>query len=136
MDDFDRRFIKEFKEMERQMGRMLRSTSSSRMIPRQSGSDWLPAVDVYETDKEVYVYLDTAGIDPDKLTVIAERNSITVSGKRQLPSRNKICRVHQLEIELGVFKRIVSFPVPIDVSATEVTCKNGILEVKMPKEVF
>ncbi len=136
MDDFDWRFIKEFKEMERQMGRMLRSMSTSRMLPRHSGSDWLPAVDVYETDKEIYVYMDTAGIDPEKLTVIAEQNSITVSGIRQLPGRNKICKVHQLEIELGAFKRTVSFPVQIDVSATEVSFKNGILEVKIPKEVF
>ena len=44
MDDFDRRIIEEFKELERQMGRMLRSSSLSRMIPITSSGGWQPAV--------------------------------------------------------------------------------------------
>ena len=107
MNDFDRRILDEFKELERQMGRMLRSTSLSRTIPTAScgGGGWQPDVDVYETSDEIIVLMDTAGIDMDNMTVTAEKNSITVQGRRCLPKRGNVCCIHQLEIEMGFFKR-------------------------------
>jgi HSP20 family protein len=136
MDDFDRRILEEFKELERQMGRMLRSTSLSRAIPMASsgGVGWQPDVDVYETTDDIIVLMDTAGIDMDNMTVTAGKNSITVQGRRSLPKRGNVCCIHQLEIEMGFFKRTISFPVSVQVDATTFSCQNGILEIKMPKE--
>jgi len=136
MDDFDRRILDEFKELERQMGRMLRSTSLSRTIPMSSsgGGGWQPAVDVYETTGDIIVLMDTAGIDMDNMTVTAEKNSITVQGRRSLPKRGNVCCIHQLEIEMGFFKRTITFPVSVQIAATTFSCQNGILEIKMPKE--
>lgn len=130
---FSDRVMKEWAEMERQMGRLLRNTSLSRMVQMQSGSDWLPAVDVYETDGEIYVYVDTAGVDMNNLKVAVEENRVTISGQRQNPIRGNLCRIHQLEIEHGFFKRTISFPIAVDVSATSTRYINGILEVRMAK---
>jgi HSP20 family protein len=135
MDDFDRRILEEFKELERQMGRMLRSSSLARMIPLPSGEGWQPAVDVYETADNIIVLMDTAGIDLDNITITAEKNSITVAGRRILPKRSNVCCIHQLEIEMGCFKRIISFPVAVRVAATIFKCHNGILEIELPKDV-
>jgi len=134
MDDFDRRILDEFKELERQMGRMLRSTSLSRTIPMASSGGWQPDVDVYETTDDIIVLMDTAGIDMDNMTVTAEKNSITVQGRRSLPKRGNVCCIHQLEIEMGFFKRTITFPVSVQVAATTFSCQNGILEIKMPKD--
>lgn len=130
---FSDRVMKEWAEMERQMGRLLRNTSLSRMVQMQSGSDWLPAVDVYETEGEIYVYVDTAGVDMNNLKVAVEENRVTISGQRQNPIRGNLCRIHQLEIEHGFFKRTISFPITVDVSATSTRYINGILEVRMAK---
>jgi len=135
MDDFDRRILEEFKELERQMGRMLRSTSLARMIPLPSGEGWQPAVDVYETAENIIVLMDTAGIDRDNLTITAEKNSITVEGRRSLPKRGNVCCIHQLEIELGCFKRKISFPASVQVAETSFSCQNGILEIRLPKDI-
>jgi HSP20 family protein len=136
MDDFDRRILDEFKELERQMGRMLRSTSLSRAIPMPSrgGGGWQPDVDVYETTDDIIVLMDTAGIDMDYMTVTAQKNSITVQGRRSLPKRGNVCCIHQLEIEMGGFKRTISFPVSVQIDATTFNCQNGILEIKIPKD--
>ncbi len=134
MDDFDRRILEEFKQLERQMGRMLRSTSMTRMVPMSTSGGWQPAVDVYETSENIIVLMDTAGIDMDNMTVTAEKNSITVQGRRTLPKRGNVCCIHQLEIEMGYFKRTISFPVSVLVAETSFSCQNGILEIKMPKE--
>ena len=134
MDDFDRRILEEFKELERQMGRMLRSTSLSRTVPMTSSDGWQPDVDVYETADDLIVLMDTAGIDMDNMTVTAQKNSITVEGRRSLPKRGNVCCIHQLEIEMGFFKRTITFPVSVQIAATTFSCQNGILEIKMPKE--
>ena len=134
MDDFNKRILDEFKELERQMGRMLRSTSLSRTRPMVSSGGWQPDVDVYETTDNIIVLMDTAGIDMDNMTVTAKKNSITVQGRRSLPKRGNVCCIHQLEIEMGFFKRTITFPVSVQVAATTFSCQNGILEIKMPKD--
>ena len=134
MDDFDRRILEEFKELERQMGRMLRSSSLSRMIPMTSSSGWQPAVDVYETTDDVIVLMDTAGIEMNNLSITAENKRIIVEGRRNLPKRGNVCCIHQLEIEMGYFKRTISFPVAVKYTKPSFSCQNGILEIRLPKE--
>jgi HSP20 family protein len=135
MDDFDRRILDEFQKLERQMGRMLRSTSLSRTTAMTPSSGWQPDVDVYETSDDIIVLMDTAGIDMETMSATAEKNSITVQGRKSLPKRGHVCCIHQLEIETGFFKRRITFPVAIQVTETTFSCKNGILEIKMPKEI-
>lgn len=133
MNEFDKRIINGLEEMEKRMGRMLRNMSIPGMGPLCSGT-WTPAVDIYETKTDIVVYLDMAGVDPDNLVVSAERTGVTISGRRDSPSRDDINCIHQLEIECGCFERQVSFPVPVDVERTSSSCKNGMLQIIMPKE--
>ena len=134
MDEFDRRILEEFKQLERQMGRMLRSSSLSRMMPMSSGDGWQPAVDVYETTDDIIILMDTAGIDIDNMSITAEKKRITVQGRRNLPKRSNVCCIHQLEIEMGYFKRVIAFPVPVQISSPVFSCHNGILEIRLSKE--
>ena len=78
--------------------------------------------------------MDTAGIDMDNITITAEKKRITVQGRRNLPKRTNVCCIHQLEIEMGYFKRIISFPVAVQISSPSFSCHNGILEIRLPKE--
>ena len=132
--DFSKRFGKDFTEMGEYMGRMLRSTSLSRMVQLQSGSDWRPAVDVYETENELHVCVDTAGIDVTNISISIASSSVVISGQRHWPVRKNLCRVHQLEIEHGYFERTISFPVSVDTTTVESGCVNGILEIRLPKK--
>ncbi len=134
MDGFDKKVLREFREMEKQMGRMMRNMALPGMVNMQSEHDVRPAMDLYEIDGEFYIYLDAAGVDPEGLEVIVERTSVQVSGHKKLPHQRNVLCVHQLEIEQGVFKRSVSLPAPIDVSKTTSVCKNGILIIRLPKE--
>ena len=134
MDEFDRRILEEFKELERQMGRMLRSSSLSRIIPITASDGWQPAVDVYETTDDIIVLMDTAGVDMNNITITAENKRITVEGRRNLPKRGNVCCIHQLEIEMGYFKRTIFFPIAVKFSEPVFNCINGILEIRLPKE--
>lgn len=134
MDKTKKSVLEEFQEMEREMGRMIRNISLPGMMHLQSGVGQ-SAVDVYETVGEIMVYMDVAGAEPDKISVTAERTRLVIAGERQLPSmKNNICRVHQLEIEQGRFQRTISLPVAVDVESASSRLKNGVLQVRLPKE--
>jgi len=117
-------------QMERQIGRMMRSMTAANMNLSPFAS-WEPAVDIYELDGLVVVIMDVAGVDPGRLNVYAESRKLTVSGERRLPFANLTC-IHQLEIEYGPFERTVALPVAVDVSGTTSECRNGFLRVTLP----
>jgi HSP20 family protein len=134
MDQSPKRISKQFEDMERQIGRMLRNMSLTRMMPFP-GSDWAPAADVYETDTEIVVCLEISGIDPRHIAVVAEQRCVTISGDRRFPPIENASCIHQLEIEHGHFKRSVPLPVPVDTESTHSVYKNGFLVIHLPKLV-
>ena len=131
MDSFSKKLIAELEEME-QAGRRLRNMSLVRMMPYKSGS-WQPPVDVYESEEELYLYVDLAGVNKDSLAVIADEQQVRINGVRQLPLQSSIACVHQLEIELGSFDRTVSLPATVDVDRVSSVYFEGILVVTLPK---
>ena len=132
MDVTSRKLMKDLEAMQRQSGRMLRNMSLARMLSMESGSRQ-PAVDIYEGEDHIYVYFDLAGADQDSLSVIADEHQVRVSGAKALPSQRSIACIHQLEIELGAFDRVVSLPTSVDVDQVSSVYSNGILVITLPK---
>ena len=118
--------------MERRLGRMIRSMSFGRDTGFSASGSGPLAVDVYESEHEVLVYMDVSGVEPDKLTVIIEKNRLTVSGEREFPVLD-LCCIHQLEIDYGPFQRTIVLPVQVDADRASSICRNGYLVVRMPK---
>ena len=134
MDPFSKKLLEELEQMQQHSGRILRSMSLSRMMPLDSGR-WQPAVDIYEAEDTVYVYADLAGVTSENLKVTATEQQLQISGVRQLPAYQSIACIHQLEIELGGFQRIVALPTAVEVEQVESIYANGILVVTLPKRV-
>lgn len=133
MDPLSRKLLKELEEMQQQTGRMLRNMSMARMTSLDSGS-WQPAVDVYESESEYYVYFDIAGADAASFSVVVHSQKVRVHGRRKLPGQKSIACVHQLEIELGLFDRTVILPGTVEIEAVTSMYTNGILTITLPKK--
>ena len=133
MDSLSRKLMKEIEAMQQQTGRMLRNMSLARTMSFESGQ-WQPAVDVYESSKELIIYCDLAGTDTESFSVVVDETHVRISGKRQLPQHEAIACVHQLEIELGQFNRSISLPWPVEVEKVRSVYSNGILTVSLPKK--
>ena len=127
MDQF-----KKIRPADGQWGRLIRNMSVQHMMGSLQAGSWFAATDVYQTSTDIFVYMDVSGIDPEKLNVVAEEMSVTVSGTRQYPAPDKVSCIHQLEIERGVFERTVDLPRPVDVSKASSTCQNGFLIITLP----
>lgn len=134
MAPISKKLFREIQDMQIQAGRMLRNMSFTRMVKIESGP-WQPPVDIYESDEEITVYCDVAGVMKDSLELLVEEHQLHISGRRQLPRTLAVVRIHQLEIELGAFARMVALPVAIDVEQVSSSCLDGILVVSLKKRV-
>lgn len=117
--------------LEAQLGRMMRSMAFPGMVLLADG--WAAAVDLYETEETLVAVLDISGVDPEKLSVVAEDTRLVIRGERGCPVPEGVRYVHRLEIERGYFEKNIALPKPIDVAATTSRHRHGFLTIVMPK---
>jgi HSP20 family protein len=92
-----------------------------------------PAADVYETDEEVVVLVEMAGIPGAELIVEIEGRVLHLRGERRpLPGRPHMS-YSQMEIAHGPFRRELTLPAEVDAEAAAANYRDGILEVVLPK---
>lgn len=94
---------------------------------------WHPQVDIYETQEEIIVRAEVAGVDKDDLTVEVSRRAIRLLGKRSELPRIDNATYRLAEIQYGKFERVLYLPVPIDTEIVSTSYANGFLEIRLVK---
>jgi HSP20 family protein len=100
---------------------------------RLHGDRWQPDADVLETEDEVVVRLELAGVESRDLRVSVHGNEVRVSGMRAAHPSGPIKRLHQMEIASGPFERRVQIPVAFDQERVSAHLANGFLTVTLIK---
>lgn len=98
-----------------------------------SSTPWQPPTDVYETPEEIVVKVAIAGTKPEDIRVSFSEQTLTLSGCRADSSPHEKTCFYQVEIRYGYFERSISIPKPIDVDNIQATCREGFLQVILPK---
>ena len=98
-------------------------------------SNWSPAVDVAETDKELRLDLELPGIRSEDIEVTAENGVLTVRGEKNSSRKegHDQSRYHLVERSYGSFMRSFQLPQGLDESKIEADCEHGILSIRIPK---
>ena len=90
-------------------------------------------VDVYETPDDIVVQSAIAGVRPEDIDISATSDTITIRGarehRREVNEESYLCQ----ECYWGRFVREIMFPQEVDPEGAQVTFKNGILTVRLPK---
>jgi HSP20 family protein len=96
-------------------------------------SQWRPAADVSETEKEYLIRAELPAVRKEDVKVIVDDSVITIHGERRQDQDDKSEKYHRLESFRGSFTR--SFSLPEDVLAEAINCeaKDGVLTVRIPK---
>lgn len=120
--------------MQREMERLMHDVASRKPpVVRFSPMTWQPAIDVYETDNDVVVLVELAGVREDEIEVIVNNNILTIRGDRR-DSKRGIKRIYsQMEILWGSFQREVPLPANVNTNQVKAFYANGFLEVILPK---
>ena len=94
---------------------------------------WAPPTDVYETETELIVTMDIAGMDRRDISVFTDGNIITIRGVRKEIAPQCKKQFHKMEIQVGPFQRLIQVPVSIDGQSIFTSYSNGFLEVHVKK---
>ena len=93
---------------------------------------WKPPTDVYETENDIVVHMDVAGVSADDFSVEYSEGVLTVGGERQ-PRREGKRHYHAMEVQVGPFERRLRLPVAVDPTSLRATYDQGFLEVRLTK---
>lgn len=111
---------------------------AARHIPASEGdavvTDWVPAVDIIEEKDRFVLRADLPGVDPADIEVSMDAGILTVAGQRRQESRSEDAGLQRLERASGRFFRRFSLPDTADAENIAAQCRNGILEVSIPKQ--
>ena len=93
---------------------------------------WRPPTDVYETEEDVIVRMEVAGMRDEDLEVAVQDNLLLISGSRADSTERKA--YHQMEIPFGKFSVSIDLPVRVNTEDATAEYKDGFLTVQLPKE--
>ena len=96
-------------------------------------SDWLPAVDIREEDKQFILRADIPGVDPKDIEVTMEKGVLTLRGVRHAESEAHDHANRRVERVSGGFYRRFNLPDTADSDRITAKSRLGVLEVKIPK---
>jgi HSP20 family protein len=92
-----------------------------------------PAIDVFETPGEVVIEAELPGVDPATIGVSAGEGLIVIEGvKADDPGPGRVTFLC-MERSFGAFRRVVLPGAAVDISRATATCRDGVLQVRVPK---
>jgi HSP20 family protein len=97
------------------------------------GKSWMPALDVWETDKEIVYAFDLPGLAEDAITIEFEDGGLTVSGDRERDEQVAGERFYRYERRFGSFSRTIGLPQGVTEDSIKAEFANGVLEVHVAK---
>jgi HSP20 family protein len=122
--------LRELAALQNEMSRFIGSTLGEGNGQQRT---WVPAVDVWETDKEVVYAFDVPGIPEEKISIELEENALTVSGERERTKEISDERFYRFERRFGTFSRTIGLPQNVTEDQVKAEYRDGVLEVRVAK---
>jgi HSP20 family protein len=92
-----------------------------------------PAADVYETNDDVVVVVELAGIADQEVEIIINGRDFTVRGERAALQGQPGRLYAQMEICFGPFERSLLLPTEVDPDGAKASYHDGFLQITFPK---
>jgi len=94
---------------------------------------WEPAVDIYETDKEVVAIVEIPGVKKGDIRVSFIEGTLTIEGVKNKLEGLRGLSFFCVERSYGSFKRTFRIVSSVDKENIDAKLDNGILTVVLPK---
>lgn len=93
---------------------------------------YVPRVDIYETDDDIFVVADMPGVDENSVDITLEKHVLTINGFVE-PDQAENYSLAYAEYEVGDYERSFTLSDEIDQDKIEASVRDGVLRVKLPK---
>jgi HSP20 family protein len=117
-------------QMHRLMGEFFKD---AKPLGYRSDQCFYPPMDIYETEDDLVVVMEIAGMRTEDIHVLFEKDLLSITGRRTESSYASKTRLHQMEIDYGDFERTLRIPFPLKVDEIRATYRGGFLIITVPK---
>jgi HSP20 family protein len=100
---------------------------------RMGGMMRTPEADVVESENEIRVLVELAGMSGEDIDLDLENNVLTISGEKKEEHEKEQDTWHLSERRYGKFSRSFVLPRDVESDRIEAEFRNGILDVRIPK---
>lgn len=108
-----------------------------RLLPSGNGETrsltFIPSAEMEETDDAIHLKLEVPGMEAKDLNVEVTEESILIKGERKSESKTEAKGVIRSEFHYGKFERRLPLPAHIQTAKVQAECKNGVLNLTLPK---
>lgn len=111
-----------------------RQTSFCAEINTSNISRWEPNTDILESENDVIIKLEIAGVQQSDVSVKVKNGRIHICGIRREKVPDENISFHQLEISYGQFERVIIIPEFMLHNHISASLVDGILEIIISKK--
>jgi HSP20 family protein len=115
------------------MEEMMRRFFSEPMLPMAEAEEWMPSVDISETDGQITVKAELPGLEAKDIDLAVTGDVLTLKGEKKKEEETKEQDYYCREIFSGSFHRSFRLPSEVDSEKVDASFKNGVLTINMPK---
>src|SRR5438067_8113122 len=120
--------LRELATLQNEMGRFM-NVFRGEVGNGMTTQNWVPALDVWETENDVVYAFDLPGIPEDKISIEFEDGALTLTAERERTEKVNEGRFYRFERRHGTFARTIGLPQGVAENQISAEFKNGVLEV-------
>jgi HSP20 family protein len=102
-------------------------------LPELTGTNFIPAVDVYEDQHSITVSAELPGVNDKDVNISLENGVLTINGERKMENEENRENFHRIERNFGRFIRTFTLPPTVDPENVKAEFNNGVLRITLAK---
>jgi len=122
--------IRELATLQTEMSRLMNGLFEGN---GRGAQEWVPAVDVWETDRELVYAFDLPGVSEDEVAIELHDDTLTVRAERKRTAETAEEGFVRFERRFGTFSRAVGVPAGVTEDGVTADYRDGVLEIRVAK---
>ncbi len=98
------------------------------------GSQWSPAIDVYDSKENILLKADLPGLTKDEIDISVQNNHLIIKGEKKKEKEVKEESFYKAERFYGSFYRSIQLPADVNADKVEAKYEGGVLTLTLPKK--
>ena len=122
--------IRELATLQTEMSRLMNGLLEGNGRTTQN---WVPAVDVWETEGELVYAFDLPGVSEQDIQVELHDDTLTVTAQRERSEQRTEDGFVRYERRFGTFSRAIGVPQGVAEDSVKADYRDGVLEIRVAK---
>jgi HSP20 family protein len=132
-DDWTSPFFSLQREINRMFDDFFSDWRPGRWLAESEGQ-FMPGIDIKETEKEIQVIAELPGMDAGDVDISLSDNILTLRGEKKREKEEKEGDYYRRECSHGSFHRDIALPSEIEQDKVQAEFNKGVLTVRLPKK--